>query len=199
MSEENSVTLDENGLAEKPGTLTVYNFDPDSGIYTGSSPEYLMQGIGIPAHSTREAPPADVKGKVCLFLNSEWQQVDDHRGETVYSTKDKSTSVVSLPGDYPADTTPLKPATQFDKWDGQKWVTDTDALHKGDVSAAIVRKSALLAETNAYTGPWQTQLMLGIISDADKASLTTWMKYYQQVQAVDTSKAPDITWPVKPA
>lgn len=66
------------------------------------------------------------------------------------------------------------------------------------VAQADSMKTSLLSEANTYTQPWQTQLMLGIISDADKVSLTTWMKYYQQVQVVDTSKAPDITWPEKP-
>lgn len=66
------------------------------------------------------------------------------------------------------------------------------------VNQAQIFKVSLLSEANSYTQPWQTQLMLGIISDADKASLTIWMKYYQQVQNIDTSKAPDITWPEKP-
>ncbi|MEB5973215.1 tail fiber assembly protein [Pantoea dispersa] len=66
------------------------------------------------------------------------------------------------------------------------------------VNQANQQKSVLLSEANTYTQPWQTQLMLGIITETDKELLTTWMKYYQQVQAVDTSTVPDITWPDKP-
>lgn len=66
------------------------------------------------------------------------------------------------------------------------------------VAQANTDKKWLMSEVNSFTQPWQTQLMLGIITDADKASLTTWMKYYQSLQAVDTSSAPDISWPVKP-
>nr|WP_239001162.1 tail fiber assembly protein [Pantoea stewartii] len=40
--------------------------------------------------------------------------------------------------------------------------------------------------------------MPGIISYADKTSLTTWLKYYQHVQAVDISTAPNISWPTEP-
>jgi hypothetical protein len=40
--------------------------------------------------------------------------------------------------------------------------------------------------------------MLDIISDADKSRLIEWMKYIQAVQAIDTSKASDISWPQKP-
>lgn len=72
-----------------------------------------------------------------------------------------------------------------------------EPTHDEKVIIAEQKKKALLSEVNTVTQPWQTQLMLGIISDADKASLTTWMKYYQQVQAVDTSTAPD-SWPQPP-
>lgn len=45
---------------------------------------------------------------------------------------------------------------------------------------------------------WQTQLQLGMISDADKANLIEWMHYITALQAVDTSTAPDIQWPPEP-
>jgi len=66
------------------------------------------------------------------------------------------------------------------------------------VNSAAREKSALISEANDITQAWQTQLLLGIITDADKASLTAWMKYIQAVQAVDISAAPDIIWPKKP-
>lgn len=66
------------------------------------------------------------------------------------------------------------------------------------VSAAESKKQTLLDNVNSRTQLWQTQLALGIITDADKATLITWMKYAQAVQAIDTSFAPDIVWPVSP-
>lgn len=77
-------------------------------------------------------------------------------------------------------------------------MTDKEAQHKADVEAAEQQKAALLAEAQTTISLWQTELQLGIISDEDKASLIAWMKYIKAVQAVDTSKAPDITWPDKP-
>ena len=59
-------------------------------------------------------------------------------------------------------------------------------------------KQHIITEANQKTQLWQTQLMLGIITNEDKASLTEWMRYVQKVQAVDTSAAPDIIWPEKP-
>lgn len=188
----------EDGNAIKTGYATCYSYNQQTGEYVGSFEFLTLIGSGIPGSSTRIAPPENSDGQVAIFNDGEWSLVADHRGEIVYSTKDQSKSVVVLTGDYPEGTTPLNPSTIYDTWDGNKWITDTNAQLKGEVAAANEKKKSLLAEANAFTGPWQTQLMLGIISDADKASLTTWMKYYQQVQSVDTSKAPDIGWPEKP-
>lgn len=66
------------------------------------------------------------------------------------------------------------------------------------VSYAEQQKTALLLEAQETISFWQTELQLGIISDADKASLIAWMSYIKALKAVDTSKAPDITWPTPP-
>lgn len=192
-------TFGEDGIATETGYATCYSFREDTGEFIGSFEFWTLIGSGIPGSSTRTEPPAASKEQVAMFKDGAWVLVADHRGETVYSTLDQSMSIMRVPGDYPEGTTPLKPSTGYDGWDGKKWVTDAEAQHKGEVSAASAKKASLLAEANTYTGPWQTQLMLGIITDADKTSLTTWMKYYQQVQAVDTSKVPDISWPEKPS
>ncbi|XXN62774.1 tail fiber assembly protein [Enterobacter ludwigii] len=198
MVSENNVTLDKEGLATSSGLLTVFNFDPKTGLYTGSSQEILAQGVGIPAHSTAEAPLAGVAGKVSVFRGGIWKQVADHRGEIVYCIVTGEPVEISQPGDYPADTTVLKPVTAFDVWNGEAWVTDEAAQQAAAVRAAKDEKSVRIAEANAFTQAWQTQLMLGIITDDDKALLTKWMQYIQAVQAINESDAPNIEWPAKP-
>ncbi|ORJ23970.1 tail fiber assembly protein (plasmid) [Rouxiella badensis] len=64
-------------------------------------------------------------------------------------------------------------------------------------AVATAKKAALLQSINNTTQLWQTQLALGIITDADKTTLTAWMKYAQEVQAIDTT-ATSITWPEEP-
>lgn len=192
------VTLDKNGLAEASGTLKVFNFNSLTGEYTGSTDEYLLQGVGLPASACSEAPPQTRMGSVAVYRDGGWMIETDHRGETVYSIADGSASIVSALGDYPAGFTTLAPATAFDVWNGEAWETDKQAQTKSAISAAEAEKSGRIAEAGSVTQSWQTQLMLGIITDADKASLTAWMKYMQAVQAVDVSAAPDISWPVKP-
>lgn len=192
------VTLDKNGQAKSAGTLTIYNYDALSGEFTGSSEEYLPQGVGLPANTCITAPPAIEAGQATVYRDGNWQVVTDHRGKAVYSVVDGSEIVISELGEYPADTTPLAPASAWDKWDGEKWVTDVDAKHDADVKGAARQRAALISEANSVTQAWQTQLLLGIITDEDKATLTKWMKYIQAVQAKDLTNAPDISWPVKP-
>lgn len=199
MAAKKSVTLDDNGLAVTAGTLSVYSFHPETGEFSGAADEYLAQGLGIPAHSTDTAPPDAPIGKVCVFRGGKWQQVDDHRGETVYSTATGAPVLVTLPGDYPAGTTLLKPQTPFDTWGGVAWVTNTAAQQRAAVATAEAEKNSRISEAGSVTQVWQTQLALGIISADDKAQLTAWMRYIQQVQATDTASAPDIRWPEKPA
>ncbi|ALV94332.1 tail assembly protein [Pantoea rodasii] len=190
-------SLDETGLAKETGLLTVHSYDPNTGEFTGSSEEYVSVGVGIPANSTCTAPPDAEQGKAMIF-NGGWQLVEDHRGETVYSTENGTATVISQAGEYPTGTTLLKPATAFDTWNGKKWVTDKAAQQAALVKIADAEKARLIAVANSTTQAWQTQLMLGIITDADKAALTEWMTYIQALQALDTSSAPDITWPAAP-
>lgn len=192
------VTLDKNGLAKSAGTLTIYNFDAVSGEFTGSSDEFLAQGVGLPANACMTEPPATEAGRVAFYRDGNWLDVADHRGETVYSVTDGAAILIDVPGDYPADTTPLKPATAWDKWDGEKWVTDPAEEKAAAIKEAIERKAVLITEANSITQAWQTQLLLGIITESDKASLTAWMKYIQAVQDKDLSGAPYIDWPEKP-
>ena len=78
-------------------------------------------------------------------------------------------------------------------------MTDTAAQQRAAVATAEAEKSSRISEAGSVTQVWQTQLALGIISADDKAQLTAWMRYIQQVQATDTASAPDISWPEKPA
>ena len=55
---------------------------------------------------------------------------------------DGTATEITAPGDYPAGTTTQAPATAFDKWDGEKWVTDSDAQQAAAVSGAEAEKAA---------------------------------------------------------
>ena len=200
MMSEREVTLDKNGFATEAGYITVYNYDGVTREYIGLSVEYLPFGVGVPAHSCVDAPGSKKDGfAICRNADSTgWEYVADHRGETVYSTKTGEKVTISDIGDYPENTTTQAPSTQYDKWNGTGWVTDSDEQHAANVDAAERQKANLLNAANSKIRLWQTELQLGIISDDDKASLIAWIGYIKAVTATDTSTAPDIEWPVSP-
>ncbi len=109
----------------------------------------------------------------------------------------KPASLTEL-GDYPADVTTLAPATPYDVWNGEAWVTDESAQKTALVAEAEQSKTRLLTAAKNTISLWQTELQLGIISDDDKAQLIAWLNYVKLLQAVDTATAPDISWPEQP-
>ncbi|WP_343482371.1 tail fiber assembly protein [Enterobacter cloacae] len=193
-------TLNKNGIATKAGDMTVYNYHGETREYLTSSIEFLAVGVGIPANSCTDAPVDEKAGfAVCRTASFDgWDYVIDHRGETVYDTETGLPVEITGLGDYPDNVTTIEPLTPYDRWNGSEWVTDADAQKNGQALEAEQQKAALLAEAQSTISLWQTELQLGIISDDDKASLIAWMKYIQALNAVDTSTAPDIEWPVKP-
>ncbi|AXF74876.1 tail fiber assembly protein [Erwinia tracheiphila] len=187
-------------ISIEAGDITVFNYDGGTREYLSTSVEYLAPGVGVPANSCTDAPGKSKDGfAICRTVDfTAWEYVADHRGETVYNIKTGEEVAVTVPGDYPEGTTTLAPATPYDRWNGSEWITDYETQHIADVKAAEQQKAVLLAEAQATISLWQTELQLGIISDEDKASLVVWLRYIKAVQAVDTSKAPDIIWPVRP-
>lgn len=67
-----------------------------------------------------------------------------------------------------------------------------------EIAEAEQKKSHLLAEASEVTKGWQTDLLLGSISDEDKAKLIEWRTYIKELEAVNTSSAPEINWPEPP-
>ena len=66
------------------------------------------------------------------------------------------------------------------------------------IEQAEVKKQYLIAEVQTETQMLQTKLALGRIKPDEKALLIAWLDYLDELEAVDVSTAPDITWPVKP-
>lgn len=77
---------------------------------------------------------------------------------------------------------------------------DIPAPSRADVIAsAEAERSQRLSFAMAEISLWQTELKLGIISDADEAKLVEWVTYIKALQSMNTDNAPDIHWPPRPA
>ncbi|CAM7700694.1 Tail fiber assembly protein [Morganella morganii] len=192
--------FDENGLATVPGWAEVYCCHPLTREYTGKSMDEVPLGFSLKADAYPDKPELPAPG--FAIVRSEdgkrWLHVEDHRGKTAYDKTTKEKVLINNVGALPDNLTLLEPQTPFDIWNGKKWVTDKVAKKKSDIAMAEAQKQVLIAEANQNIQMWQTQLMLGIITEEDKTSLKEWMQYVQKVQATDVSAAPDIHWPVKP-
>ncbi len=123
----------------------------------------------------------------------------DHRGETVYSTDTGNTEEITALGDYPKNTTTIAPLTPYDKWDGEKWVTDTEAQHRAAVEAAETKRQSLADAAMASISLIQLKLQAGRkLTQAETTRLNAVLDYIDALNAMDINMAPDINLPEIP-
>ncbi|EFD1050803.1 tail fiber assembly protein [Escherichia coli] len=195
------ITMDENGLATEAGFITVYNYNRETREYISSSVEYLPFGVGVPANSCVDAPDSKRDG-FAIRRNADstgWEYVADHRGETVYSTTTGKPVTVSQLGEYQEGTTTTAPSTPYDQWDGEKWVTDTEAQHSAAVDAAEAQRQSLIDAAMASISLIQLKLQAGRkLTQAETTRLNVVLDYIDAVTVTHTSTAPDVIWPELP-
>lgn len=193
--------LGKDGYALNDGEIIVHNYDGETREYISTSTEYLAVGVGIPACSCLDAPGTHKAGyAICrsVDLNS-WEYVPDHRGEVVYSTETGDTKEITVPGDYPENTTTIAPLTPYDKCDGEKWVTDTEAQHSAALDAAEAQRQSLINAAMASISLIQLKLQAGRkLTQPENTRLNAVLDYIDAVTATDTSTAPDVIWPELP-
>ncbi|MDY8416025.1 tail fiber assembly protein [Escherichia coli] len=195
------ITLDENGFATEAGFITVYNYNGETMEFTSASLEYLHVGVGAPGNSCVDAPISKKDGfAVCRTADlTGWEYVADHRGETIYSTATGKPVTISQLGEYPEGTTTIAPLTPYDKWDGEKWVTDTEAQYSAAVDAAEIQRQSLIDAAMASISLIQLKLQAGRkLTQAETTRLNAVLDYIDAVAATDTSTAPDVIWPELP-
>ncbi|EFA3713558.1 tail fiber assembly protein, partial [Escherichia coli] len=67
------------------------------------------------------------------------------------------------------------------------------------VQVAENKRQQLLSHADDVMLDWRTELMLGEISDANRAKLSAWLTYKNDVKATDVTTDPEnINWPVPP-
>lgn len=79
------------------------------------------------------------------------------------------------------------------------WGDIPPPTHEELIAIAEQVRQQLLTQADAVMLDWRTELMLGEISDANRAKLSAWMAYKNEVKAVDVTTAPEnVNWPVPP-
>lgn len=187
--------FDENGLATEAGEIRCFYYDSVTQEYIGWSDEYINSGVSMPGYSTAIDPGEEIAGQVAIFTGTVWEKREDHRGETVFSTENGSSSVVDYIGEIQEGFVTDAPATPYDMWDGKEWITDTGAKHDAEVKVAEAQKQSLLVTASEAIAPLQDAVDLGIATEAEKNRLLVLKKYRVMINRVDCNKP---SWPEQP-
>ncbi|MBX4575674.1 tail fiber assembly protein [Klebsiella pneumoniae] len=198
MSGDIKAVFDSNLIATQAGIVQVFHFDMASREFLGTEEVYIHVGVGLPAFSCLEEPPVQSEYQVAVRSddNLSWFVTEDYRGITVYDIKTLASHVITEPGPIPDTVTTSSPSTPYDKWDGSAWITDADALHAADVTAADLQKKQLITQVSADISILQDAVSLNMATDEEKARLTSLQTYRVLLNRIDTSLAPSIVWPV---
>ncbi|MEY1387637.1 tail fiber assembly protein [Providencia stuartii] len=193
--------IGQNGLATKAGWIKTYIADPTTREYLNANMEYIYFDVSVSAGAYTDAPELPTKTGFAVVRSedgSKWEIVTDNRGKTAYSTETRQPIEVDFIGDLPEILTLLEPKTEFDAWNGKKWVTDTEAQKAALIEQAEQEKSQRLDEANNMLTYLQDSIDTGLATDEEAAALQAWKKYRVLLNRVDTSLAPNIEWPEKP-
>ena len=78
-------------------------------------------------------------------------------------------------------------------------IVNPPPTHEQLIQIAENERQRLLSAADAIMLDWRTELMLGEISDANRAKLSAWLLYKNQIKAVDVTTDPEqVNWPVIP-
>ncbi|EMB3082875.1 tail fiber assembly protein [Providencia rettgeri] len=189
------------GLATIAGWVEVYLCDPMTREYIRASLDNVPFGGSVVADAYIDKPELPTKENIAIIRSEDgnsWIHISDYRGKTAYSTETRQSMEVDFIGELPGSLTFLEPKTEFDKWNGKKWVTDTEAQKAALVAQAGQEKAQRLDEANTTIMYLQDAIEVGLDDDDYEAKLKAWKTYRVYLNRVDTSTAPDNEWPEKP-
>lgn len=80
------------------------------------------------------------------------------------------------------------------------WADAPPPTHNELSAAAELGKQRRIDEASVYMNSkqWPGKAVMGRLKDKEKAQYNEWLDYLDELEAVDTSTAPDINWPEKP-
>ncbi|EHM48844.1 tail fiber assembly protein [Hafnia alvei] len=184
-------------MSDQAQIIKVFNLRADTNEFIGAGDAYIPPHTGLPANCTIVPPPAIPFGHVAIFDDKEktWSLKEDHRDETVYSTMTGQAIYISDIGELPENTVSIAPSGQYEKWDGQAWVKDEEAENNAKQAEAALKQRQLIGDARVTIGEWQTELLLGSITNENKEKLQKWLDYIQALKDVDLN-IPE--WPEQP-
>ncbi|EOC1217537.1 tail fiber assembly protein [Cronobacter sakazakii] len=81
------------------------------------------------------------------------------------------------------------------------WVDIPPPTHDELVATAEAEKQQRIDQANEYINnkQWPGKAAMGRLKDTEKSQYNAWLDYLDNIEAVEISTAPDITWPTPPA
>lgn len=80
------------------------------------------------------------------------------------------------------------------------WTDIPPPTHEQLVAIADAEKQSLIDQANEYINSkqWPGKAAMGRLKDSEKIQYNAWLDFLDDIEAVDTSTAPDVTWPKQP-
>ena len=192
-----SAVLDNRGLTISAGWTVIYNVDA-KGEFLQATYQYLPIGVGLPANAYLEAPQSVKDNQAIIHNGQQWTYPKDLRGTRIYSIETGGETILQEVGEIPDGFTELKPTSEFDSWDGEKWQFDKNKQHQYEVNQASIKKNQLLSEAASQLSYLQDAVDSQIASEQETQLLVEWKKYRVLVNRIDIEQAPNIEWPNQP-
>ena len=192
-----SAVLDNSGLTISAGWVVVYNVDA-KGEFLQATYQYLPIGVGLPANAYLEAPQSVKDNQAIIHNGQQWTYPKDLRGTKIYSIETGGETILQEVGEIPDGFTELKPTSEFDSWDGEKWQFDKNKQHQYEVNQASIKKNQLLEKAASQLSYLQDAVDSQIASEQETQLLVEWKKYRVLVNRIDIELAPNIEWPNQP-
>ncbi|MCJ8695517.1 tail fiber assembly protein [Escherichia coli] len=80
------------------------------------------------------------------------------------------------------------------------WVDLPPPSHEELVAQAEAEKQGRIGQANDYMNSkqWPGKAAMGRLSNTEKTQYNAWLDYLDELEAIDTSTAPNIMWPTSP-
>ena len=81
------------------------------------------------------------------------------------------------------------------------WGDIPPPTHDELIAAAEAQKQLRIDQANEYMNSkqWPGKAAIGRLKDAEKVQYNAWLDYLDELESVDITAVPDITWPTPPA
>lgn len=187
-------------MTDTARTIRIFNLRADTQEFIGAGDAYIAPHTGLPAYCTEIEPPEIPEGFAGVFdhESGEWSVLEDHRGLTVYRTDSGTAMRITELGPLPDGVTKLAPGGSYQAWDGSQWVADPDAEKQAQIRDAESMKKTLMQAAGETISTLQDAVELDLATDDETTQLEQWKKYRVLLNRIDTSTAPDISWPKQP-